>query len=566
MAEPHSDEIFEYEEEKKKREESDPQLQQYIDTFLTKDAILEPGIVKSFEQYLDLGGSEERGVEALSQSYVGLPNMVNVMIEWLHAAGFRKREIQGLVEEHLKSLILRNFDTTKADLIFTEEGSTPSWLEEMIQYPTWRELFYQLSEQYPDCLMLKFTIKLISDAGYQSEITSASTASHQPEVFAGLFRSALLQLTSSNTVELKRHLKEFTHLVCHSQQTYFYSQAVLQSLSAPGTDDTGKDFKRWLEEEMQREAQAGRHEVTNMSLNFSGMGSYLRLFEALAAMLSRNALNPADMSILHKLYSEPNPPPASYLHIPQLLDLLVQAFFKPGSTINPDHKEKYLYILAYAISIHDDKSTGEPCLKEFQNTKKAIETAHMICSRASVSHAELQVEVPTLFECMKIPIVSMGVIRWVEHTLIDPTFFEEAAESSSLFLVLLDEATSCHTLQHPYILELLKKLIEGSYPTLEVNVQLELKKSLVEHLVQLLSCGHVLPVVDYMNRCMEMETLDQSLIRHFVSEVLSIIQQPYSAEFSSAFEPLVQNQEITGPLINSSRTDPVSLFLSMLCN
>lgn len=149
----------------------------------------------------------------------------------------------------------------------------------------------------------------------------------------------------------------------------------------------------------------------------------------------------------------------------------MQAFFKPGSTINPDHKEKYLYILAYAISIHDDKSTGEPCLKEFQNTKKAIETAHMICSRASVSHAELQVEVPTLFECMKIPIVSMGVIRWVEHTLIDPTFFEEAAESSSLFLVLLDEATSCHTLQHPYILELLKKLIEGSYPTLEVNVQ-----------------------------------------------------------------------------------------------
>ena len=65
-------------------------------------------------------------MEALSQSYVGLPNMVNVMIEWLHAAGFRKREIQGLVEEHLKSLILRNFDTTKADLIFTEEGSVRS--------------------------------------------------------------------------------------------------------------------------------------------------------------------------------------------------------------------------------------------------------------------------------------------------------------------------------------------------------------------------------------------------------------------------------------------------------
>ena len=37
------------------------------------------------------------------------------------------------------------------------------------------------------------------------------------------------------------------------------------------------------------------------------------------------------------------------------------------------------------------------------------------------------------------PIVSMGVLRWVEHTLSDPTFFEEAAETSPLFLVVLDE-------------------------------------------------------------------------------------------------------------------------------
>ena len=51
-----------------------------------------------------------------------------------------------------------------------------------------------------------------------------------------------------------------------------------------------------------------------------------------------------------------------------------------------------------------------------------------------------------------------------------------------------------HKLQHPFILDLLKRLIEGSYPMLEVHVQMELKRHLVEHLVQLLSCGHVLEV------------------------------------------------------------------------
>ena len=85
----------------------------------------------------------------------------------------------------------------------------PSWLEEMIQFPTWRELFYQLAEQYPDCLMLKFTIKLVSDAGFQNEITSASTAQHQPEVFSGLVKSALLQIASGRVSEIEDHKRDF---------------------------------------------------------------------------------------------------------------------------------------------------------------------------------------------------------------------------------------------------------------------------------------------------------------------------------------------------------------------
>ena len=56
--------------------------------------------------------------------------------------------------------------------------------------------------------------------------------------------------------------------------------------------------------------------------------------------------------------------------------------------------------------------------------------------------------------------------------------------------------------------------------------QFELKKSLVDHLVQLLSCGHVLPVVDYVAQCTEMESLDQSHIRHFVAEVYTCTHTP----------------------------------------
>lgn len=69
-------------------------------------------------------------------------------------------DVQAMVENHLKEMILKNFDPKKADTIFTEEGETPAWLTELIEHPTWRSLIYKLAEEYPDCLMLNFTIKV----------------------------------------------------------------------------------------------------------------------------------------------------------------------------------------------------------------------------------------------------------------------------------------------------------------------------------------------------------------------------------------------------------------------
>lgn len=76
--------------------------------------------------------------------------------------GVKVQDVQAMVENHLKDMILKTFDPKKADTIFTEEGETPAWLTELIEHPTWRSLIYRLAEEYPDCLMLNFTIKVSS--------------------------------------------------------------------------------------------------------------------------------------------------------------------------------------------------------------------------------------------------------------------------------------------------------------------------------------------------------------------------------------------------------------------
>ena len=55
------------------------------------------------------------------------------------------------------------------------------------------------------------------------------------------------------------------HLVCHSQHTFFYSQAVLQSLSGSAEVSNSadvKDFLQWLNQEMQKEAQGRSAEIS----------------------------------------------------------------------------------------------------------------------------------------------------------------------------------------------------------------------------------------------------------------------------------------------------------------
>lgn len=191
---------------------------------------MEPGIFAQLKRYFQAGGTPEQVINQLSANYTAVAQMANLLAEWLILAGVRVTDVQAMVENHLKDMILKTFDPKKADKIFTEEGETPAWLTEMIEHHTWRSLIYRLAEEYPDCLMLNFTIKLISDAGFQSEITSISTAAQQIEVFSRVLKTAIAKFLN-HPDDWQSAIHECAKMVCHGQHTYVYSQVLIQVLS-----------------------------------------------------------------------------------------------------------------------------------------------------------------------------------------------------------------------------------------------------------------------------------------------------------------------------------------------
>lgn len=155
----------------------------------------------------------------------------------------------------------------------------------------------------------------------------------------------------------------------------------------------------------------------------------------------------------------------------------------------------------------------------------------------------------------------MGIIRWVENTVTEASYFKLSTDICPPHMALLDEVATVHTSLHPQILALLIRLFESKQDELEILVQMEMRKMILDRMVNLLTRGCVVPVVKYIKQCCSRGDTDTSLIRYFVTEVLDTITHPYSPEFVQLFLPLVENDEITGSMRADGPDDPVSEFI-----
>jgi negative elongation factor C/D len=88
-------------------------------------------------------------------------------------------------------------------------------------------------------------------------------------------------------------------------------------------------------------------------------------------------------------------------------ELLVDALFKPSGKLNPEHKPKYIHLLAYAVSVTEAvpaRGRGQPARpaskEELKPTIQAIEKVQALCS-TNKSSTEIIAELSTLYNCIR---------------------------------------------------------------------------------------------------------------------------------------------------------------------
>lgn len=519
-----------------------------LDHFSSTDYIMEPSIFDTIKKYFMHGGEPGPVVDLLSDNYTAVAQTVNLLAEWLIITGVPVEEVQLIVENHLKNLIMKHFDPKKADTIFNLEGGAPSWLTEMIEHSIWRKMLYILAEQHPNCLMLNFTIKLVSDSGYESEINSVAVASQQVEVFSKVLKTSTGKFAQEGIEKQQKNLNEIIGLSLRGEHTYLYSQMLLNSLYEKDKNnaiESGSFIAKRISQEIELAAREKSYNVTPYTLAFTNAAAFPKVYSGLDSMLTKNVLNTSDITNLYKFYSGDEPPPVSLIRNTRFLNMLINYFFELNTKPNPEHKNKYSYLLAYATSVsevYDNQNERISINKsELEDTQIAIENAHTICSENKAS-SDILGDLSELFKCMLYPVVSIGIIKWIELIILDPSYFKLNTDDCPIHLILLDEIIQHQKILHDRVLNLLIKLFLNNFPDLDYVFQIQLKKTIIERMINLISRGHVLPTVAFINQCWKEQDTDMSLIRHFVIEVLDMIRPPYSKEFIQLFLPLIDNE------------------------
>ena len=147
----------------------------------------------------------------------------------------------------------------------------------------------------------------------------------------------------------------------------------------------------------------------------------------------------------------------------------------PGKTqINPNYISKYAYILAYIVSVKDDrmfcsitdfetKSDSQITInkEELSETNEAILIVSSLCHKSAFG-SELEIVAKEFEKYVHMPIISMGVLLYIQNSLEDTKYYSSSFHSISthIHFYLLRKIIFLHPFQHSTVFNLLVKCYE----------------------------------------------------------------------------------------------------------
>ncbi|CAO3592987.1 unnamed protein product [Absidia cylindrospora] len=435
---------------------------------------------------------------------------------------------QKVMREAIKQKLKERFDPQRCDDYFMSaenQQQPPEWLNVIIRDEHWRQTIYELIEQYPRCAFLNYAVLRIANSDYSNEIAKLQTASTYIQVYNSILTESFSSIVPLDDLEFEDRLPDIVRVCCEREETYLYAQMLLQKLCE---NDDNMPFIR-LSKELEKAAiQCGQHGFVDILKTYLSEAP-LQVSSALKAIRSNQQATPGDIMVLYKLYSSNEPPHVNHIRDFGLINIILKTVFVPssGTLLKPELKEKLIYLIAYATSKNDTKAMEKQEIKQVCDTLTELQTA----LNDKAKGENLTGAMKSIMKAINIPIGSMALLLWIEHTSIHTPYFETYFRSSEVPVLhlLLDEIAYRHPLQRPFVFQVIKNCLRHPYQNFAPEILMTLQKAWIDRLLYLVQVHYTIPVLVFMKQTER--DMDDSLTVHFVQKVLRMAQPPYTLAF-----------------------------------
>ncbi|CAI5727671.1 hypothetical protein KXD40_005658 [Peronospora effusa] len=566
------------------------------------DAIMEANVLSVINGFLR-AHTESNGpeilVEKLSSSYRGHAQMIGLVASWLDALPVSTTALENkmtfdvnegaviankgatwdpaeeILYNHLKDVINENYDPKLVSNVLSGSAVEPAWLTQMLNDRKWRLMLIQLAETHKTCTLLQYAIRRISEAGHHKEIASITSANAFFPVFSGVLVDAFSRIPLANEEEVAEDIAALNKVCCQSSHSYVYTQELLYSIDDKlylMQKDIGMESSEYSHIRMMRsKLNRVRGELQETASRRFGAKivpfhilrrRYIydanpKFCDAILSIVKTKTCSELSAETLAKEYqTSKTPPPVAHLRDSMVLSSLLDRLFNPSDSIPLTFVQNCVFLVAYAASTKDERSllqTGVHGLSDqievdddgVDSTKKALVEASAICkSDHTIGYNMNQSEVvDKLISVMSVPVVSMGVLHWLEVILTSPGFFSSTPLHICFpsLLRILKTSIKLHVAQWPISFGVLVTSLR-LHPENNPVKALELKRETLRCMVYMITSGYVLPVLEFIfTNTLE---LDQALLRNFITMLFARVAPPFSPKFAAALTKILTHPKV----------------------
>jgi len=562
------------------------------------DAVLEPDILWKLGEYVKNKGSPAQAIEYMTDGYVGYAQMGSLLCSWLrfveeeeetlqNSAGHggirglqaspglsspsnyslkdrKKSEAENGVSVSMNSLggcqekvpdesyflrglILDRFSPSIFSGIFSSGGSgAPKWLNTLIEDADGRNLIYDLSHRYQNCLLLNFAVqKILLQPGRDEEVAAQAVAlSSYFGVFHRVLTVRLKSLASTNDEdELKRLCVLIKQSAQSSQLGYLHVIQILTKLASRDESWSGR-FKRLLQEVEIANKEAiswkmGRFFAPSGDIAFTA-SSFIG--DILSTASGGHVAPTSDVIKLNQLYaaSGDERPSVSLLHHPMLIEVLIRSLFNPGKRLQGEALVAHIDLLAASVSGFDDRSLlfEQPKMKEM---RQAIADAAELGHKATEDTILNEHERSRARTSMQQVCCALGIVYLLRKKLTISEYWNSAyhVHKEPPFLVLLFHIIEEQPTMRRQVFDLVKDALQAAGCS---SRGIDVASGLVSVLVSLCKSGLAELVLLWAPDWAR--NVDSQLSRELVFGLLSIAAPPYSDFFSQQMILLMSRASI----------------------